>query len=372
MRTPISRRLFVSSLMPALARAAERSPNLLVFLADGWRACTLGSAGDAALIAPHLERLARSGQEFPRACAARPVAGGGSVSPILSGCFAHRTDAAAVLTTALAGMGYQVGDFRAGEQDALRFLEANRQQVFAAFCQSPLATRPAARFEQLYGGRRLSFRLNVPDAREAELRPALQRYYAAITEADARLGRLLDAIDTAGLAADTIVVVASHCGEMLGSQDLTGADEPFDEALRVPLVIRYPRRLKAGLRPEFPVSLTDLAPTLLDLCGAQVPGGLHGRNLAPLLTGSAAEPPESVFAQGRLGTSGAWRAVVRGLDKLIVNNRQEVVGLYNLGLDPHEQENLARPRAYELTRAELKVVLQDWMSRTGDWATRAR
>ncbi|MCX6624416.1 MAG: sulfatase-like hydrolase/transferase [Acidobacteria bacterium] len=217
----------------------------------------------------------------------------------------------------------------------------------------------------------------VPGADSAPSRRApgwrdYPRYYAALSEADAALGRLVGVLEETRLAADTILLFTSHCGEMLGSHGLTGADEFYEESAAVPLFLRYPRRLKAGGVVEFPLSLTDLAPTLLALCGAGLPRSLHGRNLAPLLLGAPGVRPESVFVEGRLGAAGGWRMLIRGVSKLVVDLRHQVTALYNLGLDPFETENQATPRAQELTRAEMMAILRDWMSRTGDWAERPR
>jgi len=74
---------------------------------------------------------------------------------------------------------------------------------------------------------------------------------------------------------------------------------------------------------------------------------------------------ESIFAYGKLGRGEEWRMVVRGLDKLVVNARMEVAGLYNLGLDPAEENNLAESIAHSLLRNELLAHVREWMRRTG-------
>jgi arylsulfatase A-like enzyme len=154
---------------------------------------------------------------------------------------------------------------------------------------------------------------------------------------------------------------------MLGSQGLEDANVPFEESVRVPLLIRYPRELKAGVqREDILVSNVDLMPTLLSLCGVPVPRDVQGKDLSFALMHGQAGGQESVFAEGKLGAPDEWRMLVRGLDKLVVDSNLEVTHLFNLGQDPFELENLAREISQELKRNELKALLNDWMRRTGD------
>jgi len=177
---------------------------------------------------------------------------------------------------------------------------------------------------------------------------------------------LMRALDERHMAEDTIVVFTSDHGDMLGSHGLEGANVPFEESVRVPLVVRYPRQIKAGGEHEFPLSNVDLMPTLLGLCGAPIPNDTQGQDLSTLLTTGQGAHPESVFCLGKLGAEAEWRMVVRGLDKLVVDRDMNVTHLYNLGSDPSEMENLVQDAAQELKRDALKALLKDWMRRTAD------
>ena len=258
-----------------------------------------------------------------------------------------------------------------GQTDlAIQFLEQNRQHPFYLFVSwgppHPPRTPPLGT-AQLYDSRWLKIRENVPANMGSKVRSEYSAYYALCAAIDQNIGRLLAALDRLTLGNDTIVVFTSDCGDMLGSQGLEDAGVPFEESTRVPLLIRYPRALKGGIqRDDLLVSNVDLMPTLLALCGAQIPEGVQGKDLSAALMHEQTGGQESVFTEGNLGSFDEWRMLVRGLDKLVVDSKLDVTHLFNLGQDPFEMENLAREVSQELRRNELKALLRDWMRRTGD------
>jgi len=219
---------------------------------------------------------------------------------------------------------------------------------------APLPDRVAA----MYDPSRIRLRANVPSEQQAAAQDSHARYYALCSMLDENLGRLAEALGQQHLAGDTIVVFTSDAGVMLGSQGLEDDNQPFEEAVRVPLLVRYPGVLAAGGTNDALVSNVDLMPTLLKLCGVDIPENVQGQDLSA--------PSESIYCSGKLGDPDEWRMVVRGLDKLVVNRDLNVTHLYNLGQDPFELENLAREVSQDLKRDELKALLKDWMRRSGD------
>ena len=222
-----------------------------------------------------------------------------------------------------------------------------------------------SRFRELYRDRRFSLRLNVPAKRAEAVQQVLAGYYAMCSALDACAGLVLDALEEAGAADGTIVVFTSDSGDMLGSHGLEGPGVFYEEAVRVPLVIRYPPAIEAGAVYPFPVSTTDIVPTVLYLAGFRM-SGLPGRNLAPALAGGDIEGPESVYCQGRLGSRSEWRMVVRGFDKIVVDRELRATHLFHLGRDPYEMENLAEEKSVRRTRDEMRAILRDWMRRASD------
>ncbi|HET7045649.1 MAG TPA: choline-sulfatase [Gaiellaceae bacterium] len=109
---------------------------------------------------------------------------------------------------------------------------------------------------------------------------ALRRaYYGLVTYVDRKLGELLDALEQTGRAADTAVIFTSDHGDMLGERRMVQKRCFYEWSVRVPLVVRLPGGERAGTRVERPVSLLDLAPTLLELAEATLPPALDGRSL---------------------------------------------------------------------------------------------
>ncbi len=119
------------------------------------------------------------------------------------------------------------------------------------------------------------------------MRRAIAAYYAMIETVDAQFGRVLDALRHAGQNLDEWVIVytADH-GEMLGEHGVFEKQKFFEESVRVPLLIRWPRASGPRVVDEN-VNLCDLFATLCDLCGIPVPEGLDSRSLVPLMRGDA-------------------------------------------------------------------------------------
>jgi len=126
----------------------------------------------------------------------------------------------------------------------------------------------------------------------AELRRILGLYDGAVTATDARLGRLLDRLEQLGELEHTYIVFSSDHGEELYEHNryfFHGASI-YDATLRIPLVIVGPG-LPAGRRLPQTVQIMDIAPTVLDLLGLELPEDHEGRTLVPLLTGASSDPP---------------------------------------------------------------------------------
>ncbi|TIQ00892.1 MAG: phosphonate monoester hydrolase, partial [Mesorhizobium sp.] len=114
-------------------------------------------------------------------------------------------------------------------------------------------------------------------------------YYGMISEVDAQLGRIWQAVKGAGAWDDTIVVLTSDHAEMMGDHYMLGKGGFFDGSYNIPLIIRDPRRHKAaGASVDRFTEAVDIAPTLLALLGVETPPHLDGQSLKPFL--DAGEP----------------------------------------------------------------------------------
>ena len=225
---------------------------------------------------------------------------------------------------------------------------------------------PPPRTTGLYDPNRIKLRDNVPSDRDETARNALARYYELCSALDDNFGRLMAALGGLYLVDDTIVVFTSDCGAMLGSQGLDDDNLPYEESVRVPLILRYPRTLPSGHKIDALLSNVDLVPSLLALGGVDIPESVQGQDVSNWMARGQGSHMESIYSSGKLGDPNEWRMVVRGLDKLVVDHNLSVTHQYNLGQDPFELENLARDASQELKRDELKALLKDWMRRSGD------
>ncbi|MBU6283016.1 sulfatase [bacterium] len=207
----------------------------------------------------------------------------------------------------------------------------------------------------------------------SELDREIAAYDGEIHYADAQLGALLERLSAAGLLDDTLVVVVGDHGEGLMQHGwMTHGMMIYDEAVRVPLLVRWPGRVAGGRRIPDPVSLVDLAPTILDLLG--VGGALparQGTSFAPTLVEGAPLDPRPAFLQRRVykrqrlrgfEISGEKLGVRSGRWKYIEAPAEGTRELYDLERDPAELSNLALDRPGDATRLADEIAA--WRERT--------
>jgi arylsulfatase A-like enzyme len=196
------------------------------------------------------------------------------------------------------------------------------------------------------------------------------RYDAEIRYADDALGAFFARLRELGLYDQTLFVVTADHGETL--------DEPthhrhfgheflaYEEDARIPLIVREPaghRRLAALDANALFLSI-DLAPTLLDLLGAEIPAAFEGQSLLR----TARPPDDPVFSLGSYGspderTIGTQRGVLRGPWRYLINTKDGAEELYDRREDPHEAKDVAAAQLDQL--AELRRLLAGFMAKPG-------
>lgn len=185
--------------------------------------------------------------------------------------------------------------------------------------------------------------------------------YVAVVEAlDEGIGRVLDAIDAAGIASDTLVAFSyDHGGRELSRPDplFNGFSTLWEGGVRVPLILRWPGRFLAGTKSPQIASLMDLTPTILAATGMEAPDGivLDGIDLSPVLAGASA-PIERTLAWRTDYASHRQRALRRGEWKYVQDGTMEM--LFAIEEDPGERRNLAYRHPEVL--AELQAALSSW------------
>lgn len=195
-------------------------------------------------------------------------------------------------------------------------------------------------------------------------------YWGFVTLLDDQIGRLMAALAQENVLDDTLVIFTSDHGEMLGQHGLWHKMMPYEEAVRVPLVMRYPRRITAGVRSNALVSLVDLAPTLLSIVGEPIPEDMTGIDLSPAFRdGSEFQPAPHRFAEhkplGEWQNTVEWRLVVDGRFKYVWN-QGDLDELYDLEADPYELRNRIDDPDLQSQRRRLRSILREWMARTVD------
>jgi len=183
---------------------------------------------------------------------------------------------------------------------------------------------------------------------ENDKREVTAAYYAMCELIDDQVGRILQALDESGQRENTIVIFMSDHGEMLGDHGLYYKGPYFyDEAIRVPLILRWPGKFQSGLKNDDLLELIDLAPTLLQAAGIKKPADrLQGRSMLPVLTGSADNSipaREFVFCEYYNSCShpDAYATMIRSKEEKIVAYHGSDQGeLYDLKNDPDEFHNL--------------------------------
>lgn len=172
---------------------------------------------------------------------------------------------------------------------------------------------------------------------------ALNRgYFRCLSAMDDCVGRLLAAVDD-----NTVVIFASDNGFYLGEHSLGDKRTAYDESLRIPLLVRLPKRLRKEQKLDQLALNVDIAPTVLELAGVPVPKEMHGRSLVPLLLGKT--PPDwrkaffytYFFEQGFAAPT--TQAIRTESAKLIqYPEHPEWTEVFDLKADPYETKNLAR------------------------------
>lgn len=268
---------------------------------------------------------------------------------------------------------------------AIKFIKEHRTQPFSVVvgfkaCHGP--NEPPERAKERFPdatarpvpnlGLRAVYR-GAPEAQTARAKGsapnANPNYFRCISAADDNLGRLLKTLDDLGLTQDTVVVFASDNGYYKGEHGLGDKRSAYEESLRIPLMLRYPKLLPKGKVVDEMVLNIDLAPTFLDLAGLPVPAQMQGRSWRPLLAGKPAGWRQSFlveyFHENQFPTTPTLVAVRTADAKLVkYPDHDEWTELFDLVQDPYETENLAADPARKALLARMLAELDQQVKAT--------
>lgn len=446
---------FIAAILIAFGTSAAIAggsrPNILFFIGDNWAYPHASALGDPTARTPVFDRVARDGILFTHAFCPVP-----SCSPtrssLLTGRAAHQLEDAAslwsifprklqVFTDMLSAAGYEVGysgkGWSPGDYESQGWPHNPAGKQFKSFAEF-MSKRDAAKPFFFWNGN-TDTSLNkwryepegwagldpqsvkvppmLPDADEVRL--SMLAYYGAVGRMDLDAGRCIAELESRMLMDETMVVYTSDNGWQMPR----GLANCYDTGARVPLAIRWPRRIQAGQRADEFVSLADFAPTFLEIAGLEPSPEMTARSFRDVLEGRpSAVPREHVFIErerhanvrrGNLsypirgirtrdhlylwnlrpdrwpaGDPKAYFAVgdfgdvdgSRAKEFILANQdrpemrrffelnfaKRPAEELYDLRNDPHQLTNLAGRPEHAAAKKELRARVEKWMRDTAD------
>jgi N-acetylglucosamine-6-sulfatase len=204
-----------------------------------------------------------------------------------------------------------------------------------------------------------------------------RRYLELVLSVDECMGRLEDTLEALGEMDRTLILFTSDNGYLWGEHGTLYKSMTWEPSLHVPLLVRYPPRIPAGVRLDEPVLNLDLAPTLLDAAGLPPDPGMEGRSFLPLLTGDSTAWRERTFHHAPFRRSGGeapkeialrtrrYKYVVmragKDSEELLFDLREDPGELHDLSRDPAHAEILQDLRSAIRTEALALGVPGSWL-----------
>lgn len=223
--------------------------------------------------------------------------------------------------------------------------------------------------------KQLTWAPNVPDdAPRRKNQLATRCYYAMAKHFDDQFNRVLDFLDESGLADNTIVVLTSDHGEMLGSHRRSNKMVPYREAVKIPCIVRWPGHIPAGRRLEVLQTPMDHLPTLCTLAGLRAPADCDGMDLSTALLGTKDIKRDAVLMANYVSNwdffdSGTnwpeWRAVRTPQYTYVkwLTGKEE---LYDDVADPYQMKDLAAAPESQPVMKSLRTRLKELLAEAHD------
>ena len=190
----------------------------------------------------------------------------------------------------------------------------------------------------------------------------MEDYLRCIVSVDESVGRMMDFLKENGLDKNTVVVYTSDQGFFLGEHGLFDKRFMYEEAMRTPLIIKYPPEIKPGSTSDKLVQNLDIAPTLLDLAGVEIPEEMQGKSLRGLWKGNPENWRDALYYHYYEKSFGATPHYgIRTNDYKLIHFYDAVDSweLYDLKKDSSEMNNLIDNPAYAEVVKDLKKRLKE-------------
>ncbi len=417
------------------AAAPAPRPNILLVLADQWRAEAFGYAGNPDVRTPNLDRLHGESLYLINAVSGVPVCCPTRASlltgqrPLTHGVFMNDVPLstnAVTLAKILRGVGYDTGyigkwhvdghgrssfiprerrqgfeywkvlecthnynnsfyyadgpeklqwegyDAQAQTRDAQQYLRghARADRPFLLVLawgppHEPYQTAPA-KYRALYSPDKIKVRPNVPEKLRAAAQRDLAGYYAHCTALDDGVAALRATLQETGLQENTLLIFTSDHGDMLWGHGYQKKQQPYEESVRVPLLLHWPKGLGASARQfAAPFNSEDLMPTVLGLCGIPIPHSVEGLNYSDYLKGGK-DPSDGAALIACPAPFGQWPRKAGGKEYRAIRTARytyarDLTGpwlLYDNQADPYQMQNLVNRPEQASLQADLETMLQ--------------
>jgi arylsulfatase A-like enzyme len=271
---------------------------------------------------------------------------------------------------------------------AIQFMKEHRDQPFSVIvgfksCHGP--TEPPERARERFAGKKARPVANLgmraiyrtsedtpkqkADAEAAKSGAEVNinlNYFRCISAADDNLGKLLKSLDELGIAQDTVVIFTSDNGFYNGEHGLGDKRTGYDESLRIPMLLRYPKVAPKGKTRDEMVLNIDVAPTFVELAGVSVPHQMQGKSWRPLFS---EKPPdwrkaflaEYFYERGFEGIPTVVAVRTETAKLIKYPGHEEWTELFDLVKDPYETKNLAADPAQKdfLVRMQAEFKHQE-------------
>lgn len=406
-------------------------PNFILYLVDDQCRFDYGCYGNSKVHTPAVDRLAAEGVRFQKAYTAQAICAPARSMlytgnfPVRNGCYLNHLpvrEGQASLIPRLQALGYRVilggkshvgpdaafpwsehwgpekaadDDLRGGQAERLplekitSFVE-KEAGPYCLILASPLPHSPYPKVDKV---RELDLHLTLRHPRSPEKLAQLAGYYENIRRDNMQLEAVLAAVDRSPQPEKTLFVYTADHGQL-------GKFSVYEPGLNVPMVVRWPERIKTPAISAAQITLTDILPTFLEAAGGDVPEGIDGRSFLPLLENPVTPFRDYVYGLSesqniwmpkvfpmRMVSDGRWK-YIRNANALEVHEQNfgasEAVNgfiragaeqtpdvpyeeLYDLEADPFEQTNLASEPALAETKTRLANELESWMQQQGDY-----
>jgi len=238
---------------------------------------------------------------------------------------------------------------------------------------SPYETAPK-KYRAMYAPEKLVLRPNVPKALQSKARETLANYYAHCTALDDCLGALRETLAETQLDQNTLIVFSSDHGDLLYSQGGQAKQQPYDESIRIPLLMHWPAGL--GTQPrqlEARITSEDFMPTILGLCRLTVPKTVEGLDYSGYIAGGK-DPSDGATLLSCAAPFGQWIRKIGGREYRGVRTQRftyvrDLNGpwlLFDNEKDPYQMKNVIGVSEYAKVQQQLDETLTRKLAATHD------